>query len=335
MNDFKVYKTIHFSDEWARQNTAMFHKEYNTTKGTYMYHYVCQMNRDPKHHFYILGTLNDKVIASCFVSTYINYIEDECIECFDEYLISSLIVDKDYQRKGFGTSFIKSVIAILKEENAIKVCAFACDSSKKLFENLGFIKNDKVKTFGITVPGDDDSIYYELNIDSNFYLSTLNKDDVWFVSMSLKREYDNFFKQQDDEPFILLPNTNTYVNMINSFALKENEIVKIVRCNKMAVGYAHIYYNDYDDVDPKYSEHSVNLEFYLDENYLFKSAIVKMVDEAINFYKENKENHNLECLKVCLNQYTILMRRYNFYKRFLLKISFKQKDKEMFILKFE
>ena len=30
MNDFKVYKTIHFPDEWAAQNTAMFHKEYNT-----------------------------------------------------------------------------------------------------------------------------------------------------------------------------------------------------------------------------------------------------------------------------------------------------------------
>ena len=182
MKDFKVYKTIHFSDEWASQNTSMFHKEYNTTKGSYMYHYVCQMNRDPKHHFYILGTLDEKVIASCFVSTYIDYIGDECIENFDEYIISGLIVDKEYQKQGYGTSFIKSVITILKEENAIKIAAFACDKSKKLFENLGFVKNDNIKTFGMTVPGDDDSVYYELNIDSNFYLSTLNKDDVWIVA---------------------------------------------------------------------------------------------------------------------------------------------------------
>ncbi len=335
MNDFKVYKTIHFPDEWAAQNTAMFHKEYNTTKGTYMYHYVCQMNRDPKHHFYILGTLNDKVIASCFVSIYINYIEDECIENFDEYLISSLIVDKDYQKQGYGTSFVKSVIRILKEENAIKICAFACDKSKKLFENLGFVKNEDVKTFGMTVPGDDDSVYYELNIDSNFYLSTLNKDDVWIVSMSMNKEYEKFYKHQEDEPFILLPNTNTYANMINGFASKENALVKTVRCNKMAVGYAHIYYTDYDDVDPKYSEHSVSLEFYLDENYLFKGAFVKMVDEATRFYKDKKENHNLEHIKVCLNKYTILMRRYDFYKRCLLELGFQQKDKETFILKVE
>ena len=335
MNDFKVYKTIHFPDEWAAQNTVMFHKEYNTTKGSYMYHYVCQMNRDPKHHFYILGTLNDKVIASCFVSTYIDYLGDECIEIFDEYIISGLIVDKDYQKQGYGTSFVRSVITILKEENATKICAFACDKSKKLFENLGFVKNEDIKTFGMTVPGDDDSVYYELNIDSNFYLSTLNKDDVWIVSMSMNREYDKFYKYQENEPFILLPNTNTYANMINGFASKENALVKTVRCNKMAVGYAHIYYSDYDDVDPKYSEHSVSLEFYLDENYLFKSAIEKMVEEAIDFYKEKIVNHNLEHIKVCLNKYTILMRRYDFYKRYLLELGFEQKDKETFILKVE
>ena len=335
MNDFKVYKTIHFPDEWAAQNTAMFHKEYNTTKGSYMYHYVCQMNRDPKHHFYILGTLNDKVIASCFVSTYIDYLGDECIENFDEYIISGLMVDKDYQKQGYGTSFVRSVITILKEENATKICAFVCDKSKKLFENLGFVKNKDIKTFGMTVPGDDDSVYYELNIDSNFYLSTLNKDDVWIVSMSMNREYDKFYKYQENEPFILLPNTNTYANMINGFALKENALVKTVRCNKMAVGYAHIYYSNYDDVDPKYSEHSVSLEFYLDENYLFKSAIAKMVEEAIDFYKEKIVNHNLEHIKVCLNKYTILMRRYDFYKRCLLELGFEQKDKETFILKVE
>lgn len=333
MNDFKVYKTIHFPDEWAAQNTAMFHKEYNTTKGSYMYHYVCQMNRDPKHHFYILGILNDKVIASCFVSTYIDYLGDECIENFDEYIISGLIVDKDYQKQGYGTSFLRSVITILKEENAIKICAFACDKSKKLFENLGFVKNEDIKTFGMTVPGDDDSVYYELNIDSNFYLSTLNKDDVWIVSMSMNREYDEFYKHQENEPFILLPNTNTYANMINGFASKENALVKTVRCNKMAVGYAHIYYSDYDDVDPKYSEHSVSLEFYLDENYLFKGAIAKMVEETIDFYKEKIVNHNLKHIKVCLNKYTILMRRYDFYKRCLLELGFEQIDEEIFILK--
>ena len=332
MNNFQVYKTIHFPDEWAIQNTAMFHKEYNTTKGTFMYHYVCQMNRDPKHHFYILGTLDDKVIASCFVSTYINYIDDECIEKFDEYLISSLIVEKDYQKQGYGTSFIKSVIRILKEENATKICAFACDNSKKLFENLGFVKGENIKTFGMTVPGEDNDVYYELNIDSNFYLSTLNKDDVWIVAMSMMKEFNKFYKEQENEPRILLPSTNTYANMINGFSSKENALVKTVRCNKMAVGYAHIYYTDYDDVDPKYSEHSVSLEFYLDENYLFKTSLKVIVDEAVKFYKKTKESHNVNHIQVYLNKYTILMKRYDFYKRCLLELGFKQKDKELFIL---
>lgn len=58
-----------------------------------------------------------------------------------------------------------------------------------------------------------------------------------------------------------------------------------------------------------------------------------MVDEAINFYKEKRENHNLEHIKVCLNKYTILMRRYDFYKRCLLELGFYQKDKETYILK--
>ena len=32
-----------------------------------------------------------------------------------------------------------------------------------------------------------------------------------------------------------------------AYASKENALVKTVRCGKMAVGYAHIYYTDYDE----------------------------------------------------------------------------------------
>lgn len=85
----------------------------------------------------------------------------------------------------------------------------------------------------------------------------------------------------------------------------------------------------------KYSEHSVSVEFYLEENYLYKSAIEKMINEAKNFYKEIKENQHIDYIKVCLNKYTILMRRYEFYKRCLLELGFEQKDKETFILNIE
>ena len=72
-----------------------------------------------------------------------------------------------------------------------------------------------------------------------------------------------------------------------SYASKENALVKTVRCNKMSVGYAHIYYTDYDYVDPKYSEYSVSLEFYLNENFNFKFQIINSIyfhKESINFY---------------------------------------------------
>lgn len=335
MIDFKVYKTIHFPNEWADQITLIHQKQLKENKDTYMYYNVHYMNLDSKHNFYILGVLNDKIIASCFVSSYTNYEIVEPIEKNDEYLISSLIVDKDYRRQGYGTSFIKSVITILKEENAIKVAAFASNNSKRLFEKLGFIKDESITSFGSTYPEDDDAVYYELNLESNFYLSKLNKDDVRYVSISMNNEFYKYYKCRDDdaEPYLLLPSIDKYENTIMSYVTKENALVKIVKCGQMAVGYLHVYYTDFDDVDSKYSEHSVSLEFYLDENYLFKSAIEKMVEETINFYKEKRENHNLEHVKVCLNKYTILMRRYDFYKRCLVELGFEQKDQETFLLK--
>ena len=60
-----------------------------------------------------------------------------------------------------------------------------------------------------------------------------------------------------------------------------------------------------------------------------------MVDETKNFYWDIKESHHIDYLKVCLNKYTILIRRYAFYKRCLLELGFEQKDKETFILKVE
>ena len=110
MNNFQVYKTVHFPDEWAKQITAAHHKEHATTKGTYMYYNVFNMNQDPKHNFYILGVLDNDVIASCFVQTYLFYDKEERIDHFDEFLISYLIVDKDYQKQGYGTKFLNAVI---------------------------------------------------------------------------------------------------------------------------------------------------------------------------------------------------------------------------------
>ena len=90
MSDFRVYKTIHFKEEWANRITEMHHKQWNTTKGTYMYYDVLNMNYDPKHHFFILGLLDNNVIASCFVSTYEDYKNDECIFLLKDFKKLSL-----------------------------------------------------------------------------------------------------------------------------------------------------------------------------------------------------------------------------------------------------
>lgn len=331
MDNFNVFKTIHFPEEWGKRIPEMYQKQYNLTKGGSIFRNVVHMNQDPKHHFFILGLLDGKVIASLFVSTFIEYTNDGVIENFDEYLISSLIVDKDYQRKGFGTRFLSSAIKILQEENASKIVAFACDNSKKLFENFNFKKNPNKKEFGSTIPADDTDVYYELNLPSNFFLSPLDKEDVKFVAMSMMKEFRKYYKHTDDEPIILLPHTTMYEQTIMHWATKDNALVKTIRCNRMAIGYAHMYYEDYDD-DFGNSEHSINLNFYLDENYLYKSAIKAIIDETIEFSKFQQKNHNLECIKVYLNKYSILMKRYDFYKRCFLELGFKQESQELFTL---
>ena len=57
MNDFKVYKTIHFPDEWAEQITLMHQKQWNTNKGSYMYYNVRHMNLDSKHNLEVYHLL--------------------------------------------------------------------------------------------------------------------------------------------------------------------------------------------------------------------------------------------------------------------------------------
>ncbi len=330
MNNFRVFKTIHFPDTWGQSITAMHHKQNNTTKGTYLYYGVVNMNNDPKHNFYIIGLLDEQVIASCIVTTYLNYDKDIEINNYDEFLISSLIVDKEYQRQGYGTIFLDSVMKILKEENATKICAFACDNSKKLFENFKFRKDETIKSFGITFPGDDNDVYYELILESNFFMAPLNKDDVRFISISKHNEFWNYFKEEDNIPFSLIPTVSMYQSEIFNEANYENALVKTVRCNRMVAGYAYIFYHDYDNEFGE-SDHAVYIRFYLDNKYLYRSAIKVIVEEAKKFYQLQKENHNIKNIKVCLNKWTILMKRYDFYKRSLLELGFIKIDNELFI----
>ena len=85
------------------------------------------------------------------------------------------------------------------------------------------------------------SIVKNILIQHNFTYgveSKLNKDDVRFVSKSMMNEFYKYYKCRDDdaEPYILLPNISTYENTIMAYASKENALVKTVRCGKIAVG---------------------------------------------------------------------------------------------------
>lgn len=331
MDEFRIYKTVHFSKEWEEQMIAMYQKQYLSEKFTFIYYNVVDMNNDPKHSFYILGVLNNKVIACCFVNTYSNYDKDEKIHRFDEYLISSLIVDKDYQRKGYGTKLIEATIKILKEENAIKVCAFAGDNSKRLFEKLEFVKDESIKSFGTIVPGEDTDVYYELNLESNFYLAPINEADCFIVGKSMSKQLLEHIDENSNIPLSLLPSASMYKQEILKNSTYDNSLVKVVRCNKMVAGYAYMYYQDYE-ITWNESHHYVTLSFYLKDEYLYISAVKVIVEEVIKFYKLNKEHHNIEYIKVVLNKWTIVMSKYDFYKRCLLDLGFEQKDNELFIL---
>ena len=282
------------------------------------------MNLNPKTNFFVIGLLDDKVIARCFVSNYVSY--DNKIEKNDEFLISYLVVDPLYQKQGYGTKLIDYVITLLKELNAVKVAAFTCDESKKLFKNLGFIKKEEIKEFGSTVPEDDTDIYYELRLPHNFFLAGINEKDTLLIGRLMEKELD---KYESRIPKVLLPHKFMYKDHILNLNSQENELCKFLRCGKMLVGYTYMFYEDYDT---EYgSDHSVHLSFFIDEDYLYESAIKVMVEEAESFLNLHKNDHHLEQIKVFLNEYTIIMKRYDFYKRCLLNLGFEESDKETFI----
>lgn len=289
-----------------------------------MYWNSYYMNLNPKNNFFVLGLLDDKVIARCFVSSYVNC--NHTIEKKDEFLISYLVVDPLFQKQGYGTRLIDYVITMLKEMNAVKVVAFACNESKKLFEILGFIARPEIKEFGGSVPGDDSDIYYELSLPHNFFLAKINEKDALLVARLMTKELS---KYDSKIPTILMPHEYMYKDHILNWNKQENEACKLLRCGKMVVGYTYMFYEDYDTESG--SDHSVHLLFFIDEDYLYESAIKVMVEEAENFLKLHRNNHHLEHIKVFLNEYSIIMKRYDFYKSCLLNLGFKELDKETFI----
>ena len=146
--------------------------------------------------------------------------------------------------------------------------------------------------------------------------------------------YNKLWEYVDENlnlPFNLLPTISMYKQEILKNATYDNALVKLVRCNKMVAGYTYMYYHDYD-IPNKESHHYVSVSFYLKDDYLYQSAVKAIVDEAIQFFKLNQENHNIQYIKVVLNKWTIIMKNYNFYRRCLLKLGFKQIDNELFKL---
>ena len=63
----------------------------------------------------------------------------------------------------------------------------------------------------------------------------------------MNNEFYKYYKYRDDEElYFLLPSITKYENTIMAYATKENALVKTVRCVRISVGYANIYYTDYD-----------------------------------------------------------------------------------------
>lgn len=138
-------------------------------------------------------------------------------------------------------------------------------------------------------------------------------------------------KYESKIPSRLLPHSKMYASYLMDLCKKEYESCKIIRCGKLAIGYVYMYYEDYDTIYN--SEHSVQLSFFIDENYLFESVINLIINESINFYNIKKEENNIDCIKVYLDEDNIIPSRYNLYQRWLMLHSFVKEHDNCFVKK--
>ena len=79
-------------------------------------------------------------------------------DSLDAYIFSEILIDEQFQGKGYGTAATKLVLDRMKEDgryHKVILCYIkGNDSAKKLYEQFGFVETDR----------DDDEIIMELSL---------------------------------------------------------------------------------------------------------------------------------------------------------------------------
>lgn len=258
-----------------------------------------------------------KVIGVCTIN-----------KSFDDdnyYLISDLIIDESYRNNGYGNYLIKSTIEILKELGAVKICSFAEKNaySNNIFRKLGFSSDENVHEFGVkvqTVPGDDEDLYYELNIKQEYKFDIINDKASAYLG-NMMNMYCNEYK--DRIPMLFVKSNYDFRLNFRNMNTQENEVGYSVSIGAKMIGYIYMYTVDYDD------EHYISLNFEFISEYINKNLFEQILRKSKEFYQSKKEDFDVREIKTYIDDSTIVKSNQKKYITILKEIGFNElNDKE-------
>lgn len=273
--------------------------------------------------FYIVGKLNNKIISCCYIIAH--------PETTDFYHITDFKVLKKYQKKGYGTRLIDSVISILTDFGAINISAFLENTSIDIFKRFGFEENKQITIFGNnskSVSPIYNCPYFELLINHDYYLDNITADSSLIIERMMKY-YNN--KYQFNFSQIFKQNIRSYSHYLLSLNTKNNEQAFIIMNGKITCGCAYMFYQDYDYEGQ--CDHSVYLYILLGENHLHLAAIKIAVEKSKEFYYLNQRIHKLDCIKCLVNEDNVIKDQLHFYRKCLSDCGFKTDDNILYYIK--
>lgn len=282
----------------------------NVRKSDRYFNYKVKQNNIWNDFFIVLvdENLSNKVVG-------VSQIEKSKEE-YDHYLINDLIIDSDYRNKGLGSLLVQNIVEILKEDGAVKICSFAEERnySNRIFSKLGFVSNSEIHNFGDTVPGDDNALYYELNIKKEYRFEKI--DDV--NSRYLGKLMYHYAKDYEDKiPYLFFKGTFEWMLNFRNMNKYDNEIGYAIFLGCKCIGYLYLYTVD----DEKY----ISVNFELDDKYICKSIFEQIEVKALEFYemiKSNNDDLELFYLKALINDDNNVKKNHEKYIKYLTEIGF-------------
>lgn len=271
--------------------------------------------------FFVVGKLNDKIIASVEVHIH--------PEQNDFFLITELYILDEYKNTDYKEQLLDDTIAIITDMNCSKVGAFVEKVSVSEFTNIGFVKKSSDYIFGnekgsIISSADP---YYELIIKQDYYLTNITKENarvleklLWAYGDKYASNIPNFFK----------PNLRMYRSYLLSLNKDDHEQAYVIMKGKTICGYTYMFYEN-DETQNK-SDHNVYFYITLGENYLYKDAFKIALAKVIQYANEKKNEHKLEKIKFYVNDSLMIKEQFDFYKRVLQDQGFKSDDEELYYL---